>query len=216
MASKLTPTIKNATVIPVSASQLISNNAPTDHNYFNRSSAIKTINNVITIPASSLTSVAGQPILVNSSQTASKSSPLIISSSNIKTVGNNRIITITANPSSVRQNIVIKSPPPAKPDAGERQPAAEKCKPPPSKKAKVVEDEDGLKCAEALFNLANGTVKLAKSNSAAEKKTADARAEKKDQPAAGGGKSKTATIQSVSTSSSTITRSTAKKLKASI
>ena len=208
MAGKLTPTIKNATVIPVSASQLVGN-APTDHNYFNRSSTIKTINNVITIPASSLASVSGQPILVNSSQTAGKSN-LIISGNNIKTVGNNRIITITANPSSVRQNIVIKSP--TKTDAAERQ-LAEKSKPPPSKKQKVVEDEDGLKCAEALFNLANGTVKLAKSNSV-EKKTTDSRPEKKDQPA---GKGKTAVaVQSVSTASSTITRSTAKKLKASV
>ena len=206
MAGKPTPTIKDATVIPVSASQLVSN-APTDHNYFNRSSAVKTISNVITIPASSLASVAGQPILVNSGQTAGKSN-LIISSSNIKTVGNNRIITITANPSPVKQNIVIKSP--VKADAVVQQP--EQSKPPPNKKQKVVEDEDGLKCAEALFNLANGTVKLAKSPNV-EKKTTASRAEK-DQPAASG-KSKLA-AQAVPTPSSTITRSTAKKLKASV
>lgn len=181
-------------------------NAPTDHNYFNRSSTIKTINNVITIPASSLAGVAGQPIFVNSSQTATKSNLIpIISGGNIKTVGNNRIITITANPpTAAKPSIVIKSPVKAA-AATDQQPEK---KQPPNKKRKVVEDEDGLKCAEALFNLANGTVKLAKSTNA-EKKAAESK------PAVGSKSKQTVTTQTA-TPSSTITRSTAKKLKASV
>lgn len=168
------------------------------------------MSNVITIPASSLAGLsAGQPIFVNSSQTATKSNLIpIISSGNIKTVGNNRIITITANPpAAAKPSIVIKSPVKV---AAAAEP--EKSKQPPNKKQKVVEDEDGLKCAEALFNLANGTVKLAKS---AEKKTE--KSEKKDPPAAVS-KSKQTTTPAVvvNTASSTITRSTAKKLKASV
>ena len=192
----------------------------TDHNYFNRNSSIKPISNVITIPISSITSVAGQQLIVNSnSNTVTKANFIpIINNNNNKNV--NKIITITTNASPAKnvtiksptKNVIIKSP--IKSPEKARAKDQDK-KQTPTKKQKVVNvvnDEDGLKCAEALFNLANGNLekKVDKIDNKLDNK--DQKSKEKNESVT---KIKTITIQTVTTPTSTLTRSAAKKLKTS-
>lgn len=231
--TKIQTVDKQSTAAATKASTVNVSQLSTDHNYFSRSSSVKTINNannVITIPASSipLTLTSGQKIYVNRTATnnATTASFIPIASNNLVNSNNktvNKIITITTNPTAntstqmpVTKNIIIKSPvkSPVK-----KTTTVEKATTPTSDKKRKTESNDELvkMGAEALFNLANGTVKPAKTSDKFKETAKQTEGNNKNEKTPT--KTRTITIHHTvstaasSTSTTTLTRSAAKKLK---
>lgn len=183
---------KNVTITPIRTSQF---SASTDHNYSSSSSSTtRTVNNVITIPSLPITTIGGQQLILTTANSTNTANLLPVN----KSV--NKIITIAPVNAAQTKNIIIKSP---VKESDNKKPTTNK-----KQKVDVANDEDGLKCAEALFNLANGSgsVKLTKATNA-EKKSAD-----KSESTTKKQTTETVSVPAT-TPSTTLTRSAAKKLK---